>query len=450
MDFNVYKDKLFSAAAEAGFSDCEVYYSLSDSFEVMVFEGEVSNYEVNSTAGLSFRGLVNGKMGYAYTEAMEEADIKMLVEKAKESAEANESQDEKFIFAGSPSYHEVNNYEPALEEITPRQKINLALKMEAAAKAADEKITAVGESIVASSSGEVRIANTNGLSLKNRDNYIMAYVEPIAGNGSAAVNGGEMCITRDFYSIDADALAEKAAKYAVSMLEAERAESGEYEIILSNQAACSLLAAFSGIFSAEAAQRGLSRLNGREGEMIASEKVTLLDDPLLEGGLASCGFDAEGVATYTKQLISKGKLNTLMYDLKTAAKAGKTSTGNASKGSYKSTVGISYTNLTFEKGEGDEEEFCRRAGEGLLVTELAGLHAGANAITGDFSLMAKGYVVRGGKKAEAVSQVTVSGNFYELLKNIKAVGSDMHVSPAGGGMVICPSLMIGKLTVAGK
>lgn len=114
-----------------------------------------------------------------------------------------------------------------------------------------------------------------------------------------------------------------------------------------------LLQTFSSVFSADAAQKGLSLLAGKEHSQIAAPCVTLVDDPLLPGGFASRPFDGEGVATYTKKVIENGVLTTLLHNLKTANKAGCASTGNASRASYAASVGVSPTNFFLQPGQAD-------------------------------------------------------------------------------------------------
>ena len=91
------------------------------------------------------------------------------------------------------------------------------------------------------------------------------------------------------------------------------------------------------------------------------------------------------------------------------------------------------------------EAVYEQAGDALLITEINGLHAGANQISGDFSLSAKGYVVRGGQATEAVNQITVAGNFFQLLKDVEAVASDLEFSQSIGA----PTTLIRSLKVAG-
>ena len=108
---------------------------------------------------------------------------------------------------------------------------------------------------------------------------------------------------------------------------------------------------------------------------------------------------------------------------------------------------VSPTNFYLEPGEKTLEDLLRDMGDGLLMTDVSGLHAGANPISGDFSLRAKGFVIRGGQQAEPVERITVAGNFYQLLKSIRAVGCDLEFP---GSAIGSPSVDAGVMAVSGK
>ena len=242
--------------------------------------------------------------------------------------------------------------------------------------------------------------------------------------------------------IPAGQIAGDAIADALSKVNAGRMKSGVYPVVIKNGAMADLLSTFSGVFSADNAQKGLSLLAGREGETIASAAVTLVDDPLMPMGLGSCPFDREGAATYTKNIVEGGVLTTLLHNRKTAKKAGVKTTGNAAGAGR-----VAPSNLYIAPGEKTEEELLAAMGDGLYLTEVSGLHAGANAVSGDFSLLSRGFEVKGGQKVRAVEQFTVAGNFYKLLESIEAVGSDLifEGSPIGS-----PCVKVTSLSVAGE
>ena len=208
----------------------------------------------------------------------------------------------------------------------------------------------------------------------------------------------------------------------------------------------SFLGTFAEVFFAENAQKGFSLLNGRQGEKIAADCITLRDDALLDGGYASAPFDSEGTAGQNKAVIEKGVLKTLLYNRKTAAKDGVSSTGNGFKTGLTGAVKTDCTNFYLQKGEQSFEELFASLGDGLFITDVMGLHAGANAVSGDFSLSAEGFLVKNGKLDRPVEQITVSGNFYTLLKETEALGNDLHFGSSGNGS---PSILVRNMDIAG-
>ncbi len=275
------------------------------------------------------------------------------------------------------------------------------------------------------------------------------YTMPVAKDGEKRIDGLAFQIVKDYSELDIKKVAKDAVEVAVAKIGAKPVASGEYKIIFENNCAGDMLATFSGIFSAESTQKDLSLLKGKENTKIAADCLTIVDDPLLEEGIVSMPFDSEGVATYTKNIIENGVLKTLLHNLKTAQKDGVKSTGNASKGSFKSSVGISGSNFYIKKGEKTFEQLCEIVGEGLIITDLMGLHSGANPISGDFSLLAKGFKVTAGKKAEPVEQITIAGNFYSMLKDIEVIGDDLEFGFPGAAHIGSPSFIVKSLSVAG-
>ena len=448
MEKNVFIEKILKAALDAGIEAAEVYASSNDSFRAMSHNGEVDSYSVASRSGLSLRGLYKGKMGYAATEANDEDAVEQLVKGVVESAELVEDDAVQEIYRGDEKYPEINNYAPALDQVSESDKLKLLLETEEKAlHCGDERIKQVNYNMLSTVSGSTSLVNTYGLRLNQRDNMIAAYVSVVAKEGERVATGSGFGFGRDFSALSAEKMAAEAVEEALFYLNAAPVPSGAYRVIVDRRCMPDLLSTFAGVFSADAAQKGMSLLAGREGETIAAECVTLMDDPHMKDGLASSGFDAEGVATQVKAVIENGRLTTLLHNLKTARKAGVKSTGNASRGGYSSPIGVSPSNFYFKPGSKTLGELMTDMGNGLVITDVSGLHAGANPVSGDFSLLAKGYTVENGQKGRAVEQITVAGNFYTMLKNIRAFGSDLEFvgSPVGS-----PSVDVGEMTIAGK
>lgn len=439
--------RLLEQAKVRGILEAEVFLSGGDSFRAMSQQGALSNYTVNSTRGLSLRGIYSGKMGYAATEAFDEEAIDMLISGVIESALLTEDDSFQQIYKGDETYPLLNCYNPELDRVDEKRKIDFLLSLEPMAKARDPRIVQLSYNAIVTASGFHRIVNTHGLNLEDKDNIAYAYAGAVAKEGDRVATGMGMTISRNFDELDAEKVVNDATSEALFMLAAQPVPSGSYRCIIENRCMPDLLSVFSGVFSAENAQKGLSLLAGKEGEMIASPAVTLMDDPLMKDGLGSQPFDAEGVACFPKAVIENGRFTTLLHNLKTAHKAGVRSTGNAAKAGYAGAVRVSPTNFYFKPGEKTLAQMMEEMENGLVITDVSGLHAGANAISGDFSLIAQGYTVKDGKKDKPVDRITVAGNFFQLLKNIRALGSDLLFPGSSTGS---PSVDIGEIAVAGK
>lgn len=447
MEFNSFKKMLLKKGLECGFEECEIYYSQGESLSIGVYEGEVEKYNLEKSFGLSFRGKINGKMGYSYTEIMDFEALNMLIKNAKESALNIENNDIQFIYEGDKHYDEVSSYYEELENLDTSKMINLVLDLEKETKAYCKKVVNISGCKISYSYSSYGIYNTKGLELTNRNNLLMSYVVPVVEDDGERQDGVGYVIAKSLDEVNPKAIAKQGVEEALSKLNGKSIPSGKYKTIIYNEAMVSLLDTFSDIFSADSVQKGLSLLKDKEGELIASPIVTIVDNPLLNDGLASTPFDDEGVATLKKEIVSNGKLTTLLHNLKTAHKANVKTTGNGFKASYASQVGVSPSNLYIQKGESSFDELLKTVGEGIIITDLAGLHSGANPISGDFSLAAKGFYIKDGVKTFPIEQITVAGNYFDLLKEIEVVGDDLKFPMSNVGS---PSLIIKEISVAGK
>ncbi|CEO14847.1 modulator of DNA gyrase [[Clostridium] sordellii] len=447
MDFKEFKNILFEKALNEGFENCEVYYTDGENISITVYEGEVEKYNIDKSFGLSFRGMLNGKMGYSYTEILDDKAIDMLIKSAKEAASCIESNDIQFIYEGDENYSEVKTYSEKLENIDASKLIDIALELEKETKGYSDKVINLNACKISYSSSKNGIYNTKGLELNNKGNLLISYVIPIVEEKDEKQDGIGYMIVDSIDELDTKKIAKQGVEDALSKLGGKSIPSGNYKTIIYNEAMASLLETFSDVFSAEEAQRGLSLLKGKENQCIASDIVSIIDDPLMNNGLASAPFDDEGVATFKKEIVSKGVLNTLLHNLKTANKANLKTTGNGFKSSYSSPVSVEPTNFYIEKGMKTLEELMNELDEGVIITDFAGLHSGANSITGDFSLASKGFYIKDGRKIYPIDQITVAGNFFELLKNIKDIGNDLNFPISSIGS---PSVVVEGLSIAGK
>lgn len=437
-------------AVSTGFSDYEVYCEGEKSFEVLIYDGEVSHYENSILKGVSFRGIYKNNVGYAYTERMDEMSAEFLVQQAKQNAEIMEEEIEEELYAGDINYPQIKGFNKELEQVTVKERIQSAMQMELAAKEEDETVAAIDYCLLGYSENMVFIKNSKGLDISFKSNFGTAYVSAIAQKNGDVKTGSEYWADNKWSTFQPKNTGRQAAKIAVSHLGAYSISSGEYRVILENIVSAELLQTFCGIFFGENVQKGFSLLQDKKGEKIASSKITIRDDAILENNVGSVPFDSEGVKCRNKTIIEEGKLKTFLYNLKTAYKDGVSSTGNGFRASYRSSVQTTCTNFYIEKSGKSPKMLLAMLGDGLYITEIAGLHSGANTISGDFSLSAEGFYVEKGKIKRPVEQITIAGNFYEMLKNIEEVGSDLRfIMPSAVGRIGSPMILVKKMAISG-
>ena len=192
-------------------------------------------------------------------------------------------------------------------------------------------------------------------------------------------------------------------------------------------------------------------LSGKLDSKIASEVVTIVDDPLIPWEFGSAPFDSEGVASYKKIVVEDGVFKTFLHNTKTARKDSVAPTGNGFKTNFDSAVSIAGTNFFVKPADKSLEALMAELGNGLMITDFAGLHSGVNPVSGEFSLQAEGFAIKDGKKDRPVEQITVSGSFFDMLNSITAVGSDLKFgTPGPAGNIGSPSLLIRDLDIAGS
>ena len=444
-----FMEKLVKAGMEYGFEECEASYATESSMSIDILNGEVSSYENSATSSLSFRGLKNGQMGYCSTNILEDSSIDYLLKSAMENCEVLNDEDPQFI------YCDENNKDLYFSQVTDAYAKNtyksfseLGLKIEKAILALDERIDAVDFLTISCSTGPYLIINSKGLhSYRDTDGIsLMASARATDSDGSVK-SGGHYWIGKDIDDFDLDKFLEKFKENLIGKMGAKSCKSGNYKAILKSEAFQQFFMVFFGNFLATTMQRGLSLLADKEGEKIASDVFTVKEQPMLDKALTKIPFDDEGVLTTEKAIIDNGVFATALYDLKSAYKAGRKSTGNGFRSG--SAVSEMPTNLVVVAGDKDLEGLMEEVGDGIMLTDLSGLHAGVNAISGDFSLLCEGYLIENGKKGRPVEQITVAGNFYEVIKSIKSVGNDIINVPSGEGEFFTPSVYIESLAISG-
>lgn len=447
MNYNEFKQAVIEAAKEAGLTEYELYYSMSSEISTEIHKEDVKSFSSSKNGGACFRCIVDGKMGYAATEKYDEEEAKNIIIRAMDNALSIESEDEVVIYGERDTYKQVTKKAETLPSAD--LLIEKAIACNKATYEQDSRVIDATESGAFASTVSVSIYNSKGLDLNHEVSLSAVYTEAVIEVNEEMLDAFDFQLG-NMEEVDVNKVAKKAVEGAVEQIGAIKAASGKTRVLFSEKMMATMLSTFSEIFSAENAQKGLSLLQGKENTAVASEIVTIVDDPFYSDSTLQMPFDAEGVATYTKEIVKDGMLNTLLYNLKTAKKAGIKSTGNASKLSYSSSVSIRPYYFYMKPGSKTKEELFTIAGDGLYITELQGMHAGANPTTGDFSLGASGFLIKDGKKESCVKGFTVAGNFYKLLQSIEATSNELEfILPRGLSSFGSPCVLVSELSIAG-
>ena len=437
-------DKFFALAKEAGLEEVELSIAESRSLNISLFHGEVDEYKDNNGYSILARGILNGKCGAAACDVWNKDKAAWLVKEIVANAKVIENDDPIFIFKGSEKYHKVNTFNKELENISIDEKMKALYALEKACKEIDPRIVEVAGAEFSQSTEKVTLINSNGLNLVQKSNYFTFVAQCVAKQGEQTKSGYDFFLDNDFSKFNPQEFAKKVVKLTVDQLGGEACETNKYKAVLHPDVVTSLLKAYIGHADAEEVQKKSSLFIDKVGQKIASKKVTIEDKPLSKNVFARW-FDDEGVATYNKPIIKNGVLQTYLYNLTTAAKAGVQTTGNGYGGGSKK--GISATFLSLKPGKKSQQELFEEVGNGVFITDVSGLHAGLNPQSGNFSLQSTGFMIENGKKGKPLDLITVSGNLLDIFKDVIEVGNDVTISPYG---VSAESVLIKKIAVSGK
>lgn len=324
----------------------------------------------------------------------------------------------------------------------------LALAVEREALAADPRVSGVEQAVYAGSADRVAIASSTGVSGEYRSSGCYAYAMVLAEGAGGAETGLGFDLARGPAALDPAAAGREGAERATAMIGAVKPGSRSCPVVLDPTVAASFVGLVGGVLGADAVQRGRSPFAEMVGAELGGAALTLHDDGLDPEGPATAPFDGEGRSSARTPLIESGTLRTYLYDTYTARRGGTESTASAGRAGYRSPPGVSSSNLVVAGGSLGFEQLLGEAGDGVLVTDVAGLHSGVNPVTGVFSVGASGRAIRGGEPAEPLREFTVASDLRSMLGNLSAAGSQARWVPFGGS-VRTPPLLIGEMTVAG-
>jgi PmbA protein len=434
------------AGEAAGGEGVEAYAEQTTRTGINAFEGEVERLTSASSTGVGVRVVRDERLGYAYTADLSDDGLRRCLAEARANLEVSTEDPGNVLPEAAPIEPLEGLFDPGQVEVSPERKVELALDLEARTRGANPKVSKVETASYGDAVVQVAIASSRGVSGSLALTRVWCYSTALATEDGQSQVGYGIDTARSIDDLDIGPVAAEAAERAVRMLGATKPPTRTVPVVFDRMVAPSLIGVLLAGLSAEAVQKHRSLFADKLGERVGAPGLELVDDGRLLDGPGAAPFDDEGVPTRRNVLLADGVLQRFLHNTASAAREGASSTGNASRASFKSTPGISAHNVFFAPGDKDQAGLLAQAGEGLLVQDMTGVHSGANPITGDFSVGVSGLWFRDGELAEPVREATVASQLLEILGGIVAVGSDLRWAT---GSIGGSSLLVGQMTVAG-
>jgi PmbA protein len=440
-------------AIKAGASDAEAVVREGDEFSVNVRMGEVETLKESGSRGLGLRIFLGTRSASASTSDLTPDGIRQLVDGAMALAKVTEEDP----FTGLPEAAEFGSipgdlhlYYDDVYSLSGPERIEWARRAEAAALAADPRITNSDGGSFDAATGRKVLANSRGFIGGYRTSYAGVSAAPLAMDADGKMQrDGWWSSARSFALLETpEAVGAEAARRTLRRLGARRVPTQRVPIVFAPETARSLIGSVFEAASGDSIWRHASFLAGRLGEPIAAPALTIVDDnamllPTGAGGFGTSPFDGEGLPSLRTTVVENGVLSNYLLNTYSARKLGMKSTHNASRG-LAGTPGIGCGNLYVQPGIQTETLILGEVQNGFYVTSLMGF--GVNVVTGDYSRGATGLWIENGQFTHAVEEVTIAGNLADMLMNITAIGNDLVFR----GSVASPTLRIEGMTVAGK
>jgi PmbA protein len=439
--------------AQAG-EGMEVYVVRGSETEVRAYEGTVESLTSADSSGVGIRVVLEGteeegsRLGFAWAGSLDPAVIEAALADARDNARyATPDPDVVLARPDGASVVEQDLWDDGVTATPMEDKIALALELERATRAADNRVRQVSSADYSDERAEMALASTTGIRSSARRTTAFVSVDAIAGVGADTQTGTGFSVGRAPADLNPEEAMGEAVQRATRLLGAQKAQSGRYTVVFDPRVVSTLLSVMASALSGEAVVKGRSFFAGRIGESVANAAVTLVDDPTDSRAFSASTYDAEGLACRRNVLISDGMLRMFVFDTVSARRAQMQSTGSAVRGGFAGTPSAGCRALVLQPGSKGADDILASVGDGLYVQSVTGIHSGVNTVSGDFSVGAEGLMIRSGALAEPVREVTVASTLQRMLQSIVEIGGDLRWLP---GSAAGQTLAIADMQLSGE
>ncbi|KYF63432.1 PmbA protein [Sorangium cellulosum] len=442
-------DQVVTRARKGGADVAEAIARSGSELSTKVRLGEPELVEEAVHKSLGMRIIKKQRVALTSTSDLTPRGIDRFVADALELADI--SQEDEFAGPAAPElissgpFPALELYDPSGGSVTAAQAIDIARRGEQAARDADPRITNSDGATFSRTASAFALVLSGGFRGGYAGSYASLVVSPVADDsGDKKRRGFHFSARRHLADLDApDAVGREATRRTLRKLGARKVPTCEAPVVFDPDAARSMLGLLGSCLMGSSIWRKSSYLVGREGTRVASDLITVVDDPLIPRAPGSRPFDGEGLLARRNVVVEQGILKTYLCDSYSGRKLKRAPTGSAARGAGGG-VGPSTSNFILQPTATPAADIVRATPRGLYVTEMMGF--GFNAVTGDFSRGASGFWIENGQLTHPVSEVTISLNLDELLQRIDAVGDDLDLRTA----TAAPTFRVSAMTIAGS
>ena len=405
----------------------EVFVRRSRETDVRIHEGGIEQLSAADSEGAGVRVISDHRQGFAWAGSLDPDVLAETLEEARDNASFGTP--DEFLGLASPdgvAAPDIDPYDERLESFSTEEKIELAMELERRTRAGDKRIRNLESADYGDALLETAVATSTGLSAASRRTMVSLSADAIAGEGDDTQTGFGVTFGRGPADLDLERCANDAVLRSTRLLGAKKPPSARVTVVLEPFVTASFLSVLASTLNGEAVLKGRSLFADRVGEEVAPTFVSLVDDPSDPAASNASRYDGEGLASRRTPLIEVGVLRGFLYNTYAARRAGTTSTASAVRGGFKSGPGCGARAISLVPGADSQEEIIRGIELGLLVQGVSGLHSGVNPVSGDFSVGAEGLLIRNGRLAEPVREITISSTIQRMLKGMTAVGNDLE------------------------
>lgn len=414
-------------AQEKGAQGSDVIANKSESLSFKAAGGKLDEYKISQGQVLGIRVVKDHKVGLAYSESLDPNAIEYMVNTAISNSEfSKENPDEKIAVDITDSLEVIDPELNQAEELSIDEQIAFTLSLESEVLKADERARNAPYNGLSMSQSELYISNSQGRFCYHTEKSHSCYTSALmSADGQNAMHYHVM-VGRRFADLNVKTVVDESIYHAANFLKAKSIASGKYNVVFTPEIWHSLFGNFQSVYSAKGAMEKLNPWREKQGQQVMDARLSVFDDPTDKQGAAYTLFDSEGHTTEKLSMVEKGQLKSFYHNTATAHHFGTKSTGHAARGP-KSGLGVSGTNLKIAVGP--DADAAIKDGKYLQIVAVQGLGSGSDVMSGDFSFAASGYLMNGGEIEQVVKEVTLSGNFYDiLLNNVELVGDKEYVT----------------------